>query len=129
MSGAGVPHDRRCVSAPGVGDATADIEIAADAGMPAEELVRVTALDAQAQRAEILADYRRARMKFGLARLELGARLHLIQENGLWEGLAENWGTFLAEENINPHAARQYAAVAKKFVFELDQPRRASPSL
>jgi hypothetical protein len=88
---------------------------------PVSEASAVLAmLDPEVQRREILASYRRARGRFGMARLELGARLYLIRENRLWEGLASSWEEFLGAESLNPHAARQYINVARKFVFEMD---------
>lgn len=77
-------------------------------------------LDEEAQAAVILRGYRAVRHDFGLNRIKLGAHLHLIKEHKLWKGLAETWEEFLATENINPNAARQYVSVAKKFVYELD---------
>lgn len=77
-------------------------------------------LDEAAQSAVILRGYRAARVEFGLNRIHLGAHLHLIKDHRLWEGVAQSWDEFLAIENINPNAARQYINVAKKFVYELD---------
>lgn len=77
-------------------------------------------LDEAAQAAIILRGYRAARLDFGLNRIQLGAHLHLIKDHNLWAGLAKTWEEFLATENINSHAARQYITVAKKFVYELD---------
>ena len=77
-------------------------------------------LDEAAQSAVILRGYRAARVEFGLNRIHLGAHLHLIKDHRLWEGIAQSWDEFLAIENINPNAARQYINVAKKFVYELD---------
>ena len=88
-----------------------------------DELVALERLlDPEHQRAELLADFRRSRTRFGVARMELGARLHLAREHRLWEGVAESWESFLAAENINPNAARQYMTVARKFVLELQLP-------
>lgn len=74
------------------------------------------------QSAAILAQYRQSRMEFGLARMRMGSYLHLVRENKLWEGISESWESFLASENINAHAARQYINVAKTFIFEMDLP-------
>ena len=68
----------------------------------------------------LLARYRESRIRFGTDRIELGACLYLIKENKLWKGLASNWEEFLASENVNSHAARQYINVAKTFVFDLE---------
>jgi hypothetical protein len=77
-------------------------------------------LDEGAQAAVILRGYRATRLEFGVNRIHLGAHLHLIKEHKLWKGISETWEEFLAMENINPNAARQYISVAKKFVYELD---------
>lgn len=77
-------------------------------------------LDEQAQASVVLRRYRAVRVEFGLNRIQLGAHLHLIKDHKLWQGIAESWDEFLASENINPNAARQYINVAKKFVFDLD---------
>lgn len=77
-------------------------------------------LDEEAQKALILRQYNALRVDFGLNRIHLGAHLHLIRENQLWKGIAESWEAFLSGENINANAARQYMAVAKKFVYELN---------
>ena len=77
-------------------------------------------LDGDAQAVVILRGYRAVRASFGLNRIHLGAHLHLIREHKLWKGVAESWEEFLASENLNPNAARQYMNVAKKFVYEMD---------
>lgn len=77
-------------------------------------------LDENQQAVAIQIGFRKARIKFGLARIELGSFLHTIRVNNLYQGEAENWEAFLAAENINPNAARQYMSVAQKFVFELN---------
>lgn len=74
------------------------------------------------QELAILTAYRRSRVEFGMSRLRMGSFLCLIRDNKLWEGQAENWEAFLAEQNINVHAARQYISVAKTFIFEMDLP-------
>lgn len=77
-------------------------------------------LDEKTGTAAILRGYRDARSHFGLYRIKLGAHLHIIKEHKLWKGISETWEAFLATENINPNAARQYINVAKKFVYEMD---------
>lgn len=77
-------------------------------------------MDEATQAAVILRGYRAARVEFGLNRIHLGAHLHLIRDHKLWKGVSETWEEFLATENINPNAARQYINVAKKFVYDLD---------
>jgi hypothetical protein len=74
------------------------------------------------QTALVLDEYRLARMHFGLSRIKMGSYLHLIQENKLWRGRAESWSAFLAAENLQPNAIRQYINVARTYVFELDLP-------
>lgn len=71
---------------------------------------------------EALAQYRKSRVNFGLSRMRLGSYLLLIRENKLWDGIAENWESFLAGENINSYAARQYINVARTFIFDMDLP-------
>lgn len=67
--------------------------------------------------------YAKVRMDFGVDRMQLGACLHLIKEHSLWRGRADSWEAFLADENLNPNAARQYIKVARKFIFDLDLPQ------
>lgn len=67
-----------------------------------------------------LAMFRRARQQFGLDRIQMGALLAVIRENGLWKGRASTWDEFLAAEHINPNAARQYMNVARRLVFEME---------
>lgn len=81
------------------------------------------ALAKSAQAAAILGQYRRTRVDFGMARMRMGSYLYLIRENKLWQGQAENWEAFLAAENINTHAARQYINVARTFIFDMDLPQ------
>lgn len=76
-------------------------------------------LDEATQVALILRGYRETRMEFGLSRMKLGAHLSVIRRQRLWEGIAESWEAFLGSENINPQAARQYIAVADKFIYDL----------
>lgn len=73
-----------------------------------------------AQALAILAQYRKSRLEFGMIRMRMGSYLTLIKDNKLWRGVAENWETFLASENLNVHAARQYMAVARKYIFDMD---------
>ena len=78
---------------------------------------------------DIMKQFWDARMHFGLSRIKLGSYLHLIKTHRLWKGFAESWEGFLAKENVNPNAARQYMAVSKKFVFELDLPQQTLSKL
>jgi hypothetical protein len=79
-----------------------------------------SALEEDVQATFINEAYRKSRMDFGLARIKMGSYLHLIQENKLWEGRAESWAEFVASENLQPNAVRQYINVAKKFIFDMD---------
>lgn len=79
-------------------------------------------VELSAQEIAILAQYKNARVEFGMSRLRMGSFLCLIRDNKLWQGQAENWEAFLADQNINVHAARQYISVAKTFIFEMDLP-------
>lgn len=74
------------------------------------------------QSAALLGEYRKSRIEFGMARMRMGAFLHIIKSNKLWEGVAESFDAFIASENINPHAARQYMSVAKTFIFDMHLP-------
>lgn len=78
---------------------------------------------------DIMKRFWKARTEFGLSRIQMGAFLHMIKTHRLWTGYAENWDSFLAKENVNPNAARQYMSVAKKFVFELDLPQQTLAKL
>jgi hypothetical protein len=77
-------------------------------------------LDEARQTEVILRGYRAVRLDFGVNRIHLGAHLHLIKEHKIYKQFAETWEEFLASENINPNAARQYIKVAKKFVYEMN---------
>jgi hypothetical protein len=91
--------------------------------LPPDSLMESSAnalLSESEQAKAIQIGFRKARTKFGLARLELGSFLHTMRMSKLYLGEAENWEAFLAAENLNPHAARQYMTVAKKFIFELN---------
>lgn len=61
-----------------------------------------------------------AQRKFAMARFEMGVLLHTLKANDLWVGFAESFNDFLAQERINPNAARQYMRVAKRLYFELN---------
>jgi hypothetical protein len=63
--------------------------------------------------------FRNARLAFGRARLQLGMLLATIRAHSLWKGKAESFGAFLASENIDDNAARQYMRVAQKFITDL----------
>jgi hypothetical protein len=76
-------------------------------------------LDFEAQAETILRAFARTRMEFGLKRIELGTYLAIIRDSELWKGRAESWEAFLAENNLNPNAMRQYMRVARKFVLEM----------
>lgn len=78
-----------------------------------------TGMPISEQSAVLLGEYRKSRIKFGMARMRMGAFLHIIKSNKLWEGVAESFDSFIAAENINPHAARQYMSVAKTFIFDM----------
>lgn len=69
---------------------------------------------------DIMKQFWDARMQFGLSRIKLGSYLHMVKSHRLWIGFADSWEGFLAKENVNSNAARQYMAVAKKFIFEMD---------
>lgn len=84
------------------------------------EQIASSQLSEDEQARAIQVGFRQARSKFGLARIELGSYLYTMRKNKLFLGMAENWDQFLAQENINPNAARQYANVAEKFIFELN---------
>lgn len=77
-------------------------------------------LNEEQSAAVILRGYRATRSQFGVNRIRLGSYLHIIKEHKLWAGISESWEAFLAAENINPNAARQYINVAKKFIHEMD---------
>lgn len=81
------------------------------------------------QNFEVLKQFWTTRSTFGLARIRMGAYLHLIRQHQLWRGVADSWDAFLAKENVQPNAARQYINVAKKFVFELDLPEETLAKL
>ena len=78
---------------------------------------------------EVLQQFWSSRTSFGLARIKMGAYLHLIKQHKLWRGVSESWDAFIARENVNPNAARQYMTVAKKFVFEMDLPEETLAKL
>lgn len=78
---------------------------------------------------EMLKRFWEARKEFGLARIKMGAFLHLIKDHKMWRGVAESWEAFLAKENVNSNAARQYITVARRFVFELDLPEKTLAKL
>lgn len=82
----------------------------------------VEELAQSAQAMAILGQYRKSRLEFGMVRMRMGSYLTLIKDNKLWRGVAENWESFLAAENLNVHAARQYMAVARKYIFDMDLP-------
>lgn len=85
-----------------------------------DDVIEFDGISLSAASLAVLSQYRSARLNFGRDRIHLGSYLHLIKEQKLWKGLALSWDEFLASENINPHAARQYINVAKKFIFELN---------
>lgn len=62
------------------------------------------------------------RRQYGLDRFQLGFILHTVHENSLWMGKAESFAHYLQDLRINTTAARQYMAVAKKFIIELNLP-------
>lgn len=62
---------------------------------------------------------RRARQRFGAARLEMGAVLSTIHDHELWRGRATSFAAFLEDVKINSSAAYQYMRVAKVFFFGL----------
>jgi hypothetical protein len=62
------------------------------------------------------------RRQYGLDRFQLGFILHTVHENKLWLGKAESFSSYLQELRVNASAARQYMAVAKKFVVDLNLP-------
>lgn len=62
------------------------------------------------------------RRQYGLDRFQLGFILHTVHENSLWMGKAESFSHYLQDLRVNASAARQYMAVAKKFVVELNLP-------
>lgn len=78
---------------------------------------------------DMLKRFWEARKEFGLSRIKMGAFLHLIKDHQMWRGVAGSWEGFLAQENVNSNAARQYIAVAKRFVFELDLPEKTLAKL
>lgn len=117
-----VPRPRRAVPPPRAPEAKPSAAPQHHDGGHDHQEQESQALAQSEQALAILAKYRSLRSDFGFVRLEMGSYLHLIRENALWKGLAENWEAFLAAENINAHAARQYITVAKKFILEMDLP-------
>lgn len=63
---------------------------------------------------------KKAQRDLGMARLEIGTILSLIEQNEvLWKGRAASFPAFLEEERIQYNGAKQFMKVAKKFVLDL----------
>lgn len=62
------------------------------------------------------------RRQYGLDRFQLGFILHTVHENNLWMGKAESFSHYLQDLRVNSAAARQYMAVARKFIVEFNLP-------
>ena len=67
---------------------------------------------------------KRLQVHMGMQKLRLGALLCVLEQSGEWEGRtnATSFRRFLIEEGIEPKAARQYMAVAERFVLGLQLP-------
>lgn len=60
-----------------------------------------------------------ARMRFGAARIEIGALLEVIRSKGLWVEHAATFASYLEEYGLNDSAAYLYMRVARRFFFDL----------
>ncbi|MGP1715733.1 MAG: hypothetical protein ACTS9Y_01010 [Methylophilus sp.] len=76
-------------------------------------------LSENSDQSDILRRFADTRHKFGMVRIESGVLLYLIKAHRFWEGRAESFNKFLADNQLSANGANQFIKVAHKFYFEL----------